>query len=147
MEHITSFDKILYKPLEAEAQCPMCLEKPETLKHLLLECRFAQKIWTFIDNQIRKFTSYPITPDIKLQLAIPRELQLLKNLTFLITATRHAIWKTRNQTYYENRLTTPDQVIKSIIRSMKHKNTMESRKTISIYADTLQMLVAEIEKS
>jgi len=134
-------------PLEAEAQCPMCLERPETLKHLLLECRFAHKIWTFTDKIIRKFTPNHITPDIKLQLAIPRELQLLKNLTFLITATRHAIWKTRNQTYYENRLTTPDQVIKSIIRSMKYKNTMESRKTISIYADTLQMLVAEIEKS
>jgi len=36
-------------PLEAEAQCPTCLEKPETLKHLP-DCRFAQKIWTFIDN-------------------------------------------------------------------------------------------------
>jgi len=30
---------------------------------------------------------------------------------------------------------------------MLAQNTMESRKTISIYADTLQMLVAEIEKS
>ena len=125
----------------------MCLEKPETLKHLLLECRFAQKIWTFIDNKILKFHSYPITPDIKLQLAIPRKLHFLENLlTFLITTTRHAIWKTRNQTYYVNRLTTPDQVIKSIIRSMKY-NTMESRKTTSIYADILQMLIAEIEKS
>jgi len=126
----------------------MCHERPDTLKHLLLECRFAQTIWSFINNIIRKFTSYPITPDIKLHLAIPRELQLLENLlTFLITATRHAIWKTRNQTYYEKRLTTPDRVIKSIIRSIKYKNTMESRKTRSIHADTLQMLVAEIEKS
>ena len=134
-------------PLEGEAQCPMCLEKPETLKHLLLECRFAQKIWTFIDNLIRKFTSYPITPDIKLQLAIPRELQILENLlTFLITTTRHAIWETRNQTYYENRLTTPDQVIKSIKRSIKYKNTMESKNTTPICSDILQMLVEEIEK-
>jgi len=126
----------------------MCIEKPQTLKHLLLECRFAQKFWTFIDNLIRKFTFYPITQDIKLQLAIPRELHLLEILlTFLITTTRHAIWKTRNQTYYENRLTTPDRVIKSIIRSIKYKHTMESKKTMSKYADTLQMLVGEIEKS
>jgi len=91
-----------------------------------------------------EYTSYPITPDIKLQLAIPRELHLLENLlTFLISTTRHAIWKILYQTYYENRLTTPDQVIKSIILSLNYKNTMESRKAMSIYADILQMLVAE----
>ena len=60
------------------------------------------------------------------------------------TTTRHAIWKTRNQTYYENKLTTP--VIKSIKRSIKYKNTMESKKTTPIYSDILQMLVEEIEK-
>jgi len=102
----------------------------------------------FYKRHNSEITSYPITPDIKLQLAIPRELQLLENLlTFLITTTRHAIWKTRNQTYYENRLTIPDRVIKSIIRSIKYKNTMERRKTMSTYSDILQMLVAEIEKS
>ena len=57
------------------------------------------------------------------------------------TTTRHAIWKTRNQTYYENKLTTP--VIKSIKRSIKYKNTMESKKTTPIYSDILQMLVEE----
>jgi len=46
-------------PLEAEAQCPICVEKPETLKNLLLECRFAQKIWTFINDIIRKLPPTP----------------------------------------------------------------------------------------
>jgi len=111
----------------------MCLEKPETLKHLLRDCRFAQKIWTFIDNIIRKYTSHPIISDIKLQMAISRELQVLENLlTLLLTTARHAIWKTRNQTYYENKLTTPDQVIKSIKSSIKYKNTMENKKTTPI---------------
>jgi len=108
---------------------------------------FRTKNWTFIDSIIRKFTSHSITSDIKLQLAIPRQLHLLENLfTSLINTTRHTIWKTRNQTYYENKLTTPDQVIKSIKGSIKYKNTMENKKTTPIYADILQMLLEEIEK-
>ena len=123
----------------------MCLEKTETPS---TRVPFRPKIFYFYRQQNSEIRSCPITPDIKLQLAIPRELHLLENLlTFLITTTRHAIWKTRNQTYYVNRLTTPDQVINSIIRSTKYKNTMESWKSTSIYADILQILVAEIEKS
>ena len=147
MEHITSFDKISYKPFRSRGPVPNVSWKArnfETPSRL----PFRTKNLDFYRQHNSDIHLLPIITDIKLQLAIPRELYLLENLlTFPITKKRHAIWKNLNQTYYENRLITPDQVIKSIISSIKYKNTMESRKTMSIYPDILQMLVAKIEKS
>jgi len=148
MERITSLDKISYKPFRCRGPVPNVPWKTRNSETPAARVPFRPKNLDFYRQHNSDIHLLPIITDIKLQLAIPRELYLLENLlTFPITKKRHAIWKNLNQTYYENRLITPDQVIKSIISSIKYKNTMESRKTMSIYADILQMLVAEIEKS
>ena len=148
MEHITSVDKIPYKPFRSRGPVPNVPWKTRNSETSSARVPLRPKKLDIYRQHNSEFYLLPHNPRHKVTTGNPQRIKLLENLlTTLITTTRHAIWKTRKQTYYENRLTTPDQVIKSIIRSIKYKNTMESKKTMSLYADTLQMLVAQMEKS
>ena len=144
-EHITSLDKIPYKPFRRRGPVPNVPWKIRNSETPSTRVSFRPKNLDFYRQHNSEIHLLPHNSRHKTATGNPQRITTIRK-PFLITTARHAIWKTRNQTFYENRLTTPDQVIKSIKRSIKYKNTMESKKTTPIYSDILQMLVEEIEK-
>lgn len=81
--------------------CPLCGEKPETVDHMILQCRIAWEIWSLVLNEDRyQLSQISTIYDLMLFCLQKISKDRADNVPFFLG---WRIWKARNKLVFENR--------------------------------------------
>lgn len=94
-------DRLIDRGLPQQPCCPLCLQEPETLSHILIQCSYAREIWfkAFRSQAWESFT--PGHQDSLVDWwtgaseAVPQYQRRAFNSSVILTM--HSIWKERNR--------------------------------------------------
>lgn len=103
--------------IKVDQNCQVCGEEVETLQHMLINCRVAKEIWSFVLGDIPE---YPQADTAVLQffqyLIEKANINLCRNRAFF---TGWRIWKMRNKIIFDNKRDHIVQVVHSAIMDEK----------------------------
>ena len=144
---ILTADNLVARQWPCNTVCSLCGQEQETASHLILHCNFAQQVWSEVESWTHHLVHKPNSGLLILDwwekelVQLSRKARRTKAAVMIYTAWN--IWKERNRRVFDQRFTSPSEVLQVIKNEIMERRLSCAGPELSFMAN-VQLLLSRV---